>query len=61
MTVGRKTSDDEECIQIYMPTLDSNPRIQQRAKLHAQPINKHTNGMLYNQFQQLVNIRWVNI
>jgi len=33
MAVGRRTSDDEECIQISMPRLDSNPRTQQRLRL----------------------------
>jgi hypothetical protein len=31
--VGRRTSDDEECIQISMPRFASNPRTQQRLRL----------------------------
>jgi hypothetical protein len=33
MAVGRRSSDDEACIQIPMPRLDSNPRTQQWMRL----------------------------
>ena len=39
MAVGRSTSDDEECIQISMPRLDSHPQTKQRLYLVSSPTN----------------------
>jgi hypothetical protein len=39
VAVGRKTSDDEKCILISMPRLDSNPWTQKRVRLISCPTN----------------------